>query len=235
MDRESKRQALEAKKKKWMQDRSQALTKAEVKSPALSNDNRAPSSRVTRSREETHPPHPAHQHQQHQSMLDESLVSQLTERISKEIRKEINIGLGSSDIREAMTEKMDKYLESELHSHMCKTCSQLMLSPNHTPMLLVPCGHTFCKRCCEGKASRMLSVCPYCRSVCLRLLASCFLLSSSSLLRNEVQSCIVNQSLKDLIDQFASQREKVGLLSVSLSVSLFLCLSVSPLFSVSLL
>jgi hypothetical protein len=164
MERESKRQALEAKKKKWMQDRDQTLARGDVKSPPLTRNDKA----VSRSREgvKTSNHLPYQQQSQNHPVLDETLVSQLTERISKEIRKEINIGLGSSDIREAMTEKMDKYLESELHSHMCKMCSQLMLSPNHTPMLLVPCGHTFCKRCCEGKtATRMMSLCPYCRSV----------------------------------------------------------------------
>jgi hypothetical protein len=155
MDRESKRQALEAKKKRWMQDRDQTLARGEVRSPPSASVSSSQTSVVSKnSRPKEGTPSPA-------VTLDEALVSQLTERISKEIRKEINIGIGSTDIREAMTEKMDKYLESELHSHMCKICSRLMLSPNNTPMLLFPCGHTFCKMCCDN--AKRMSKCPYCR------------------------------------------------------------------------
>lgn len=157
MDRESKRQALEAKKKRWMQDRDHTLARGDVRSPPSSanTSSQAAGALISRNSRPTNGGSPA-------VTLDEALVSQLTERISKEIRKEINIGIGSTDIREAMTEKMDKYLESELHSHMCKICSHLMLSPNNTPMLLFPCGHTFCKMCCENNVKRM-SKCPYCR------------------------------------------------------------------------
>jgi hypothetical protein len=163
MDRESKRQALEAQKRRWMQDRDQTLARGDVKSPASWNSSQtAVVQKNSRPKEATSA-----------VTLDEDLVSQLTERITNEIRKEINIGIGSTDLREAMTEKMDKYLESELHSHMCKICSSLMLSPNNTPMLLFPCGHTFCKMCCEN--AKRMAKCPLCR--CVPLLAFFFLKS----------------------------------------------------------
>jgi hypothetical protein len=68
---------------------------------------------------------------------------------------------------------------------------ELMTSPTHTPMLLFPCGHTFCRECIGRHDSnpRKKPNCPYCRQT--------------------VDSMAVNQSLKDLIDNFASQREKV--------------------------
>lgn len=186
MDREKKRQSLENKKKRWMQDREQTLDKTkrdEIRSPPLNTVSKG--GRDSRIRQEI--------------PLDESLLSQLTERITQEIKKEINIGIGSNDLREVMTEKMDKYLESELHSHMCKICSCLMVSPSNTPMLLFPCGHTFCRVCCEK--GKRISICPYCR------FQETFIVLSLN--RQEVQSMTVNQSLKDLIDQFASQRERV--------------------------
>ena len=70
---------------------------------------------------------------------------------------------------------------------------ELMTSPNHTPMLLFPCGHTFCKMCIDRHSSnsKKKSTCPYCR--------------------HAVESIAINHSLKDLIDKFAAQREKVNL------------------------
>lgn len=78
------------------------------------------------------------------SHMSESDIHILTGKISATIRDELKreVGLNSSsDLRRAMTEKMDRYLESELHTHICKICSTLMVSPGHTPMLLFPCGH----------------------------------------------------------------------------------------------
>jgi hypothetical protein len=44
-----------------------------------------------------------------------------------------------------LSERMELYLEAELGTHTCKICFELMVSPVHTPVLLFPCGHTFCK------------------------------------------------------------------------------------------
>jgi hypothetical protein len=44
-----------------------------------------------------------------------------------------------------LAERMESYLEAELGTHTCKICFELMVSPVHTPVLLFPCGHTFCK------------------------------------------------------------------------------------------
>lgn len=38
--------------------------------------------------------------------------------------------------------------ESGLSSHICPTCDKLMMPPNASPMLLIPCGHTLCNSCC---------------------------------------------------------------------------------------
>ncbi|XP_076461274.1 uncharacterized protein LOC143293859 [Babylonia areolata] len=35
----------------------------------------------------------------------------------------------------------------DVSCHRCPFCSSLMATPAHVPMLLVPCGHTVCKRC----------------------------------------------------------------------------------------
>ena len=59
-------------------------------------------------------------------------------------------GKQGDSIRELMSQHMDLFLESELSTHTCKICFELMIPPIHTPILLFPCGHTFCK-CCMDK------------------------------------------------------------------------------------
>lgn len=76
--------------------------------------------------------------------MSESDLHLLTGKITASIREEMKREAGlvsNSDIRRALSDKMDRYLESELHTHTCKLCSALMVSPNHTPILLFPCGH----------------------------------------------------------------------------------------------
>jgi hypothetical protein len=116
--------------------------------------------------------------------------------------------MSNADVRATVAEKMESYLEAELSTHTCKICFELMTSPVHTPILLFPCGHTFCQQCmdthingskapgageianvarssssCNGKS------CPYCRV--------------------KIESRAVNQSLKELIDQFSRQKSMV--------------------------
>lgn len=106
-------------------------------------------------------------------------LNRLTEKLTKHIRNELNnqfmnegtttptsvindshnhgthsnISNGNksgNSIRDLMSQHMDLFLESELSTHTCKICFELMIPPIHTPILLFPCGHTFCK-CCMDK------------------------------------------------------------------------------------
>ena len=123
------------------------------------------------------------------------LTDKLTEHVRSEIQQEMN-SMKNVDVRQLVAEKMESYLEAELFTHTCKICFELMTSPIHTPILLFPCGHTFCQQCMDthttsfdGKKSATSGqgrTCPYCRS--------------------KIESRAVNQSLKDLIDQFSKQR-----------------------------
>eukprot|EP01063_Lacrimia_lanifica_P012745 TRINITY_DN19438_c0_g1_i1.p1 TRINITY_DN19438_c0_g1~~TRINITY_DN19438_c0_g1_i1.p1 ORF type:complete len:239 (+),score=86.68 TRINITY_DN19438_c0_g1_i1:70-786(+) len=52
-----------------------------------------------------------------------------------------------------------------LASHKCPLCLEVMVHPTYSPLMLVPCGHTFCSRCLEkyrrgAKGDR----CPLCRT-----------------------------------------------------------------------
>jgi len=43
--------------------------------------------------------------------------------------------------------KMEKTIAKEIESNTCPICYELMIPPNYSPILLFPCGHTFCKAC----------------------------------------------------------------------------------------
>ncbi|XP_078655621.1 uncharacterized protein LOC144902216 [Branchiostoma floridae x Branchiostoma belcheri] len=47
--------------------------------------------------------------------------------------------------------------ETSIDTHKCQVCSSLMVPPNHRPMLVIPCGHTFCTACV-----RHTDTCPGC-------------------------------------------------------------------------
>ena len=46
-----------------------------------------------------------------------------------------------------VTNKIESFLQNELQQHTCPVCFEPMLPPNKSPMLLFPCGHTFCDEC----------------------------------------------------------------------------------------
>ena len=138
----------------------------------------------------------------------------MTKHIRSEVKKEMEeLNFGQTSNENSLAEKMEVYLQSEVlivitvekklfilirsqnqlaSTHTCKICFELMQSPENTPYLLFPCGHTFCKQClekhCRGGNSRN-KTCPYCRI--------------------PIESKAVNQALKDLIEQFVTQKKMV--------------------------
>jgi hypothetical protein len=152
---------------------------------------------------------------------DDQFLSKLTEKLSlhirEEVQKEMQGCVSGSRAKDAVAERMDSYLQvntlsclhiklyvplatntlmlcsqDELQTHVCKICFQVMVSPDHTPKLLFPCGHTFCSACLNSMTSTSSKAawrCPYCRQ--------------------GIESIAVNQSLKELIDRFARQKFEV--------------------------
>ena len=59
--------------------------------------------------------------------------------------------------------RCDSYLQTELQTHTCPVCYELMAPPHKAPMLLFPCGHSFCKQCIDSHTARGANTCPYCR------------------------------------------------------------------------
>lgn len=64
-----------------------------------------------------------------------------------------------------------------LSSHVCPLCEKLMMPPDSSPMLLIPCGHTLCTYCC--KKTRVCGLCG-----------------------TSVQSSILNSVLQEIITGF---------------------------------
>jgi hypothetical protein len=57
-----------------------------------------------------------------ESVLFNRLTEKITKQIRRDVREEISNNMNSQDMRDAMVDKMDRYLEAELHTHTCKIC-----------------------------------------------------------------------------------------------------------------
>lgn len=73
--------------------------------------------------------------------------------------------------------------EHGMASHFCSLCNELMTPPRHTPMAVIPCGHSFCKACL-----RDCRKCPTCQT--------------------RINSSAVNTVLQAIIADFNAQKEK---------------------------
>jgi len=86
--------------------------------------------------------------------------------------------------------QIDQFIEGELECHTCAVCYEVMEAPDKVPILLFPCGHTFCKPCLDTHiAKSRTSTCPLCRA--------------------KIQSQAVNFSLQHLITSLASKQKQV--------------------------
>ena len=98
------------------------------------------------------------------------VMDRITERLTSKLKVEIREELRRDESARMMTElrqkaQMDGFLAKELETHTCPICYEMMASPEHTPQLLFPCGHTFCKRCLTAHLDTgRRSTCPFCRS-----------------------------------------------------------------------
>ena len=104
--------------------------------------------------------------------------------------------LSSADLVNALTDKItskmprnqkniEKGVANEIETNTCSICFELMLPKLHSPILLFPCGHTFCKECIEHNFKTNGKKCPWCRE--------------------KVASHAVNLSLQNIIVAFAKE------------------------------
>ena len=172
----NKRSILEDRQRRWMEDRDMTLRKsAEFQSSsAKSNHNHqvvdAKNSstigvaKVVSNNENRGGLSKANNIEPGDDFFDK-LTQKLAGHIKEEIKREMKGSIHNSDIRDVVADKMESYLNAELHTHTCKICEEVMRSPDKTPMILFPCGHTFCKLCIHGSNNRRRNECPYCRRV----------------------------------------------------------------------
>ena len=128
---------------------------------------------------------------------ESDLLNKITENITDRLRDELKGELRKSnslrpDQSKDLANHLENYLSSELHTHTCQICFELMMPPARSPTLLFPCGHTFCKSCVEKNdksSSRGTPKCPYCRE--------------------KISSRAENHSLRQLIERFANQKGKL--------------------------
>ncbi|XP_071812282.1 uncharacterized protein [Apostichopus japonicus] len=103
----------------------------------------------------------------------DNLADQLSQKVRKTILEEqktalLKLGINQDSI---LLNETDQGLPE---AHCCNKCKQFMIPPDHAPVLLVPCGHTFCEPCAEARIK-----CPACRT--------------------KVLSTAVNESLQEII------------------------------------
>jgi hypothetical protein len=132
------------------------------------------------------------------SDVDDNLLNKLTEKISDRLRSELAADMKKSQASGSsckdsseLNDKLENYLASELHTHTCQICFELMMPPVKSPTLLFPCGHTFCKVCVDQhkQKSTNKTKCPYCRT--------------------QIESSAENVSLKQLIERFAGKKNEI--------------------------
>lgn len=130
------------------------------------------------------------------TVRSEDVLDQLTQRITVRLRSELQAELQRTSIRsetdhQQARQQIEGSLSQEIESHTCPICYELMVAPQNAPILLFPCGHTFCCVCINSHTQRHKKrLCPCCREV--------------------IQSQAPNVSLQQLIASFAAQSRQLG-------------------------
>jgi hypothetical protein len=133
-------------------------------------------------------------HRVHKIGLDEDVLTRLTERIATRLRVELKneaeeFTKYDEDAKRAVTNKIESFLQNELQQHTCPVCFEPMLPPNKSPMLLFPCGHTFCAECIARQKQIATHKCPFCRA--------------------KIERIAINHSLKQLMETFLKKKESI--------------------------
>lgn len=163
-----------------------------------------------------HPPSSSSATTSSSSSSTEAMLHRLTQKLTSHIREEVvreqwNEHLAKKEVCETIVARIDHFVQKELSSFSCAICYEIMTPPEHVPMLLFPCGHTFCEACIVNHLKRNSAAsqqhqqqngrqgrgggaggagfCPFCRQI--------------------IESRAVNQSLKELIEQFIAQKDRL--------------------------
>ena len=92
-------------------------------------------------------------------MLDK-LTEKITERLQVEVRRENAQMMQSGSVGA----QVERFLERHIATNTCPICFELMSGKEQQPMLLFPCGHTFCAECLrKHMRQQQRQTCPFCR------------------------------------------------------------------------
>ena len=128
---------------------------------------------------------------------NDDFLSKLSRKIATQIRNDLNLQSSISsrsipDTSMVLASHMAE-LSAEIQPHICQLCHELMSPPEKTPMLLFPCGHTFCAKCTRKDTNNFDEdsfSCPCCNK--------------------KIISAAENQSLKFLIEKSMSKEVTGG-------------------------
>lgn len=82
-------------------------------------------------------------------------MNKLTDKITSKV---LNANMKGQEVEAAVT--------TELETNNCPICFELMIPKLHSPMLLFPCGHTFCQEwIIQNEKKNSNKKCPAWRSV----------------------------------------------------------------------
>lgn len=99
-------------------------------------------------------------HSSQQASFPTSLIGILTDTVEKSIKEELKINHTLSHQTQGEEDDDENFLTNEMENHKCAICFEIMLDKEHEPMMIVPCGHCFCRNCLQLLTTQK---CPTCR------------------------------------------------------------------------
>ncbi|XP_001637164.2 uncharacterized protein LOC5517192 [Nematostella vectensis] len=111
--------------------------------------------------------------------IDASMIDALAETVAQRLKTTMQ-----PNNRQSAPPHNQQELDAEdMSTHLCPLCQTLMSGSRHTPVALIPCGHTFCQMC-----TRDCRKCPDCQM--------------------RVKATAVNTVMQQIIGDFKAQKEK---------------------------
>lgn len=100
------------------------------------------------------------------------LTQKLTSHLREELRREVlDESLTKKEVCDTIVSRIDNFVQNELSSFSCPICFEIMSPPDRSPILLFPCGHSFCETCINSHLASLRKTshransgnCPFCR------------------------------------------------------------------------
>jgi len=99
-------------------------------------------------------------------------------------------------------------LSEDLSANTCLVSFELMVPPERAPMILFPCGHTFCASCLNKTLQSSADRCAYCRTTIQYKTVSAHHWSWRWV-RFRLFCSQVNHSLQSMIEGFVDKRQRL--------------------------